>query len=233
MGGHQEYARTWQALGYCIPPCCPVCGLNYAREVEEDRRVHRSRHRQVLRVYEPKPNLRLAALYAEHGVFVPLDSRSPRWLRGRLDGMAIMFRRELGFDFVPYSAGESDFTRAPSRHWLIVAADGRSIGGLSARWREYSDAAPRWVWAWVWVVPSERRAGHVSRCWMMLKAELPEIEPEPPFSFPTAKFFSSRTDVPDDVRDYAAKQLAEGANTAPLHNPWHHPRGAAPRAFHF
>ena len=88
MSASRDYARTWQALGYCIPPCCPVCGLNYAREVEEYRRVHRSQHRQVLRVYEPKPNLRLAALYAEHGAFVPLNSRSPRWLRGRLDGMA-------------------------------------------------------------------------------------------------------------------------------------------------
>jgi hypothetical protein len=47
---------------------------------------------------------------------------------------------------------------------------------------------------------------------MMLKSELPEIVPEPPFSFPTAKFFSSRTDVPEDIRDCAAKQLAEGVS---------------------
>src|SRR6516165_82058 len=191
MGGHQEYARTWRSrmLGHWEERRCPVCGLLYVRESENDRRVHRSRHRQVLQVYEPKPDLRLAALYAEHGAFVPLDSRSPRWLCSRLGGMATMFRREFGYDFAPYCAAERDPVPswcpppAPARHWLIGTADGRPIGGLSARWREYSDAPSCWVWAWVWVIPSERRAGHVSRCWMMLKSELPEIVPEPPFSF--------------------------------------------------
>ena len=49
------------------------------------------------------------------------------------------------------------------------------------------------------VSAAERRAAHVQRCWTMLKAKLPEIEPEPPFSYPTAKFFSSRTDLPDRI----------------------------------
>jgi acetyltransferase ESCO-like protein len=186
---------------------CPVCGLLYVRELEEDRRVHRARHREVLQVYEPKPDPRLSALYAEHGNFMPLDSRSPHWLRNRLGSMAMMFQRELGFDFPPYSAAEDDPT--PSRHWLIVTADGRSIGGLSARWREYSDASARWVWAWVWVIPSERRAGHAPRCWTMLKAKLPEVEPEPPYSYPIAKFFAARTDVADYVREHAIKRLAQ------------------------
>lgn len=53
MSQTTNYARTWQAW-----PCdrsCPVCGLTYVRESEEDRRLHRARHRKVLQVYEPKP----------------------------------------------------------------------------------------------------------------------------------------------------------------------------------
>jgi hypothetical protein len=133
----REYATTWRSRSCGCP--APVCGLEYVRESEEDRRIHRARHRQVLKVYEPKPDLRLAVLYREHGAFVPVDSRSPRWLHNRLEGMAKMFRRELGYDFPPYSADESE----PCPHWLIATADGRPIGVLSARWREYSDAPGR------------------------------------------------------------------------------------------
>jgi hypothetical protein len=59
----REYARTWQSwmIGSWEELRCPVCGLLYVRESEADRRVHRSRHRQVLQVYEPKPDPRLAA----------------------------------------------------------------------------------------------------------------------------------------------------------------------------
>jgi hypothetical protein len=95
----REYARTWRSWIGDSEFRCAVCGLVYARESENDRRVHRSRHRQVLQVYEPKPDPRLAALYIEHGPFIPIDDHSPRWLCNRLDGMAKMFRRELGYDF--------------------------------------------------------------------------------------------------------------------------------------
>ena len=95
----------WHALD---DDTCLVCGLTYVRELEQDRRLHRSRHRKVVQVYEPKPDADLAALYAEHGAFVPIGSHSPLRLRNRLVGMATMFRREFGFDFVPYSASEDD-----------------------------------------------------------------------------------------------------------------------------
>jgi hypothetical protein len=91
----REYARTWRSFGVNNDAVCPVCGLLYVRRFDEDRRIHCARHREVLQVYEPKPDPRLAVLYGEHGAFVPLDSHSPRWLRNRLTGMATMFRREL------------------------------------------------------------------------------------------------------------------------------------------
>jgi hypothetical protein len=54
--------------------------------------------------------------------------------------MAIMFRRELGIDFPPYSESEHGQPGSEGRHFVIMAEDGRAIGGLSARWREYEDA---------------------------------------------------------------------------------------------
>jgi len=70
-----------------------------------------------------------------------------------------MFQRELGFDFPPYNAEEA----AGNYHWLIVSDEGGPIGGMSARWCEYSDTPAQWEWAWVWVIPAERRSGHVGK----------------------------------------------------------------------
>lgn len=207
----RHYARLWRN-GH---DGCPVCGLEYVRESEADRRIHRARHRKVLQVYEPKPDPVLAAHYAAHGTFLPLDSRSPLRLRNRLEGMAIMFRRELSFDFPPYSATEADPLPwnddcKPAHHWLIVTPDGRPIGGFSARWREWTDAPAQWMWAWVWVIPSERRTGHVQRCWALLKAKFPNIQPEPPFSYPVAKFFANRDDVSELTRRLCGKTTPLG-----------------------
>ena len=203
-------AQLWDRLHGC-----PVCGLEYVEELESDRRLHRSHHRKVLAVYEPKPMPSLVANYTEHGQFVPVGIfDTPRPIRQRLENMATMFRRELHFDFPPYSADECDDFREPAHHWLIVSEDGRPIGGFSARWRVYSNAPPRWVWAWAWVIPSERRRGYVNRCWEFLKPRFPEIEPELPLSYPVAKFFAERSDVPEYVRTHAAKEAALGPKAA-------------------
>ena len=195
---------------------CPVCGLTYVHDSEEDRRIHRGRHREILAIYEPKPLPALAALYARHGEFVPLDYFSPRALRRRLEGAARMFNREKGYDFLAYSADEWPELDRPSYHWLIASLDGRPLGGLSARWREYSDVPARWVWAWVWVVPSARRKDWVQRCWAMLTANaaLQGVEPEPPFSYPIAKFFRQRSDVSERIRSIAARRAEHGNHTA-------------------
>jgi hypothetical protein len=175
--------------------------LRLAAYSKISQREHRSHHRKVLQVHEPKPDPRLVTLYREHGTFVPVPSRSPHWLRSRLAGLATMFQHELGYNFSFYIADnddcENEGARGPnpsSWNWIIVTADGRVIGGLSACWIE-----PNWHWTWVWVVPSERHAGHTQRCWNMLKAKLPGIEPDPPFSLPIARFFV-RTDVPAYIR---------------------------------
>jgi zinc-finger of acetyl-transferase ESCO len=207
----RDYARLWAS--WCDHgKACPVCGLTYVRELESDRRLHRARHRKVLQVYEPKPVPLLETLHAQYGEFVPVNEQSPRSLRNRLEGMATMFQRELGFDFSPYSA--DDDRSEPVHHWLIVAADGRAIGGLSARWCVYSDAPAQWMWTWAWVIPSERRAGYTQRCWTMLRAAIQRIEPEPPFSYPVAKFFAEREDVSERIRVIAARRIAHGIDDA-------------------
>jgi hypothetical protein len=180
---------------------CPVYGFRYVPELKEERRIHRARHRQTLNTCDPKPHPALASHYAQTGAFLAIHGKSPRWLRNRLQNMATLFRRELGFDFRPYDADEPE---EGDRHWLIISPDGRSTGGLSARmW----GTPPAWWWAWVWVIPSERGGGHAGRCWAMLRARFPAIEPSAPFSPPMAKFFAGRDDVTEHTRQHAGRQL--------------------------
>ena len=183
---------------------CSICGLMYATDVDEDRRLHRARHAKVLRIISPKPQGTLAQAYARHGEFVPIERSSPPWMRRRLWGVAVQFKRELGFDFAPYHPDDNDLK---GHHWLIVTEDGRSIGGLSVRWVVFSDAPPQWLWTWIWVVPSERRKGWASRCWNMLAPRFSGIDPDPPLSPPIARFFLDRTDVSEFTRNAAPRTL--------------------------
>jgi uncharacterized protein YciI len=198
----RDYALLWPSTRRVVPLDCNVCGLFYCKDSPEDRREHRRRHRQVLRIYEPEPIPRLVGC----GPFVKVTPRSPRWMRNRLEGAAIMFRREGAFDFAPYSAGEY-YNEGKFRHHLIADPTGRVIGAFGTEWTTYCDASPQWTW--IWVVPSERRTGHMRATWEMLKATIPGIEPKPPFSFGAAAFFVERNDVSDRIKQIAARRLAD------------------------
>lgn len=73
-----------------------------------------------------------------------------------------MFRRECGFDFPPYSATEDEYEPI-ARHFLLVASDGRPIGGTSARLSgceaEIDACGSAWFMAWMFVIPAQRRKG--------------------------------------------------------------------------
>jgi hypothetical protein len=205
-----EYAREWRSFRYGDDPDrCPVCGLAYCPDSVKDRRTHNKRHKQVLDVYEPKPHPALAQRFATDGPFLCVNHSSPLWLRRRLAAMAQMFQCELGFDFPPYAETNAD---APEEHHLLIlAADGRTVGGLSVDWREWNNAPAEWIWAWVWIIPAERRHGHVGRCWAMLKERFPAIEPELPLSLAMMLFFAGRTDVSERTHRHVEMALRRGA----------------------
>jgi zinc-finger of acetyl-transferase ESCO len=52
----RHYARLWRGWHALDEETCLVCGLTYVRESEADRRLHRSHHRKVVQIYEPKPD---------------------------------------------------------------------------------------------------------------------------------------------------------------------------------
>jgi acetyltransferase ESCO-like protein len=134
--------REWAREFYEEPPRahgCQVCGLHYLRTLPEDRAQHRRHHQQVIRIFSPSPSATLKKEFDEQGKFVPVRASSKRFLRHRLYEIALMFRREGGYDFVQW-----DETSDDGHGYLLIDAEGRALGGAVVRWREYKDLPPGW-----------------------------------------------------------------------------------------
>jgi hypothetical protein len=181
---------------------CPVCNMTYVRAEPQDRLFHRSYHRDIVNVFEPKPSTTLAKQYGRHGQLVPVRQDSPQTLRRRLANISRVFKKEFGADFPMYEE-----TGDPGDGYLVTEPDGRAIGGLVVRWIEFSNAPAQWTLSWVWIVPSHRRRGLMKSAWLIVRNKYPSIDPDPPFSKGAAQFFASRDDVSERVRRYAQGQL--------------------------
>lgn len=175
----------------------------YARELAQDRRIHRTFHRMIVDIFEPTPSAILARLYNHHGQFVPVRWNSPQPIRRRLANMSRVFKREFGCDFPMYSEVDD-----PGDGYLVAEPYGRAAGGFVVRWIEYSNATAQWTLSWVWIAPDHRRRGRMKTAWLMVRDKYPGIDTDPPFSKGVAQFFVNRDDVSERIRKYAQRQLA-------------------------
>jgi len=177
--------------------------MTYVKELPEDRRIHRTFHRSVVDVFEPKPSITIAKLYGRHGQFVSVRWDSPQPARRRLANISRVFKHEFGCDFTMYSE-----TGDPGDGYLIADSDGRTVGGFVVRWIEFANAPAQWMLSWVWITPSHRRRGLMRAAWLMVRDKYHGIDPDPPFSKAAASFFAGRNDVTERIRNYALAQLS-------------------------
>ena len=130
--------------------------------------------------------------------FRVIGPRSPKAWRCEVEKLARYFRRELGFDFPPYTANESDSDSEPSRDRVLVFSkfDWEDtiyfIGAIGVRWVEWDDAPPCWSFTWAWMHPYERRKGHLTRAWPVLMEMFPNPHMEPPVSEAMQRFLEKR-----------------------------------------
>jgi len=84
--------------------------------------------------------------------FLTLGWKSPIKWRQSVESMAYYFRREMHFDFPPYTATETDFSTDLHRDRVLVLYKTAIlddfvkvyyfIGAIGVRWREWTDAVP-------------------------------------------------------------------------------------------
>jgi hypothetical protein len=115
-----------------------------------------------------------------------VTDRSPRRLRTAVECLARYFKREFHYDFIQYSATDSDptarafvwTTEWDYRHddsWDVV------IGACCFRWRA-EDRPAHWALQWVWFHPFARRRGNLSKAWPYFRQRFGAFDIEEPVS---------------------------------------------------
>jgi hypothetical protein len=156
--------------------------LSFARNDPKDKARHHEHHRNVVDVFDPRPNHALRKRYEEDGTFVPVSSSGSS--SGRLYQIARMLMRENGYDVPPWDEKEND-----GHGYLIVDYEGRALGGTAVCWQEWTNSPACWVLDWIWIAPPYRRQGMMRKTWEMCREKYPGIIPRPPFSAAAKAFF--------------------------------------------
>lgn len=134
---------------------------------------------------------------------VEVTANSPRLLREGVEVYAYYFRRELHYDFVQFSADETDKSWRCDNNgkwgwqqnrfvaWLFLPphdlyVDGignsKTVGACCFRWREWIDAPHSWALQWIWLHPYFRRRGILSDAWSTFTEQFGKFHVEKPLS---------------------------------------------------
>jgi len=127
----KDYYHHWDGM----KGTCPVCGLNYVPDVEEDRRLHRNFHREVVTTFDPRPNAALKRRHATIGEdFLPVNWGDPKGLHRRLYLIARMLIHSCAY-LLADNTGESRMNNAYLNVNFLFICD--YIAGLSGDGCDY------------------------------------------------------------------------------------------------
>ncbi len=147
------------------------------------------------------PELELAA-----NAVIEVTNDSPRKLQQAAFKIAEYAKREIGFDFVPFSVDDDEqFVAYLFTDHGDYAAKLRAVavfGACCFRYRKYTNAPAAWALQWVWLHPYFRNKKHLSEAWRQFKDRFGVFYVEPPFS-PAMKHFlqQRKDDLPPLLRD--------------------------------
>jgi hypothetical protein len=110
-------------------------------------------------------------------------------VRRAVETLARYFRREFSYDFIQYCA--TDEKKGSKDRALLWVEHKLAIGAACLRWRKRKDGTPCYALAWVRFHPFERRRGHLSSAWPLIRKHFSPLAIEPPFS-PSMKAFLER-----------------------------------------
>lgn len=121
--------------------------------------------------------------------FHVVGPRSPEPWRQEVERLAYNFKREMHFDFPPYTANESDSDRKPCHDRVLAFSRDiimteyiYFIGAIGFRLDECPGQPPRWCATWAWLHPYERGRGHLANAWPFLLEMFPAPHFERPLS---------------------------------------------------
>jgi hypothetical protein len=138
----------------------------------------------------------LRGLGLPRGVFIDrIDQSSSRSVKVAVEVLAWYFRREFGYDSIPFHAGEPIDSR--DRIYLLTQREGDghvAVGVICFRYREWTNAEPGLALAWLWINPFLRGKGILSACWPAFRGLHGNFAAEPPLSKAMEAFLRARSE---------------------------------------
>ena len=136
---------------------------------------------------------------------VPVCGRSRMRLRKIVLDMAIYFRREFGYDVVPWTTDEDalDTEHRPNAFLFYAepSVGGIGVGATCFRWRE-----SYWAMQWAWMHPYARNHGLLSAVWPFFRSIYGEFDMEKPLSKAMEGFLAKQS----RLSSLSSQKLSDG-----------------------
>lgn len=142
---------------------CEQCGFSYAKGDLESSLLHRSEHHRWCRSFQPQPLKKFGDRLTKQEHADVVSRASPKWMHEEAYERALMFKREMGYDFPQWTSPPlRGRTSEVGVAYLLTLPEALSTIVGACAFRERDEG---WTMDWVWIAPIYRRRGVLQRYW--------------------------------------------------------------------
>lgn len=141
---------------------CEYCGWTYTKGDMDAAIEHRRRHSRHQRSFDPRPNPAFARRLAVAPNPDVVKHGSPKWMHEEVYERAVMFKREMEFDFIQWNMPFKGRPPEEGVAYLLAEVSATSTIAGACAFRERSG---QWTMDWAWIAPKFRRRGIMQRYW--------------------------------------------------------------------
>ncbi|MCY4362235.1 MAG: hypothetical protein OXE42_08625 [Gammaproteobacteria bacterium] len=171
---------------------CDVCGYTWLQGIKEESAAHRKEHNRHMKYLDPKPYRRLSKVNQDQDGLVLVTSNSSKWRHGVIYLRALAFKREFGYDFIPWESPEGN-PDPSARGYLFMNPDNIVVGACAIWPYEYKDKAI-WSLQWIWITRKYRRSGVLTKHWKTFRQRYGDFHLEQPVSDAMVAFLEKNGD---------------------------------------
>ncbi|WP_137917225.1 hypothetical protein [Hydrogenophaga sp. 2FB] len=159
---------------------CDYCGYERTSGDLESSLAHRAYHHRIQRCRDPKPLAAFAHRLATSATADVVTNMSPKWAHKEMYERAVMFKREMGFDFPQWTdpPAKGRTTEEGVGYLLADSREPATIAGACA----FRQRDGTWTLDWAWLAPKYRRTGVLQRYWTRFVAAYGDFDLEYPLS---------------------------------------------------
>jgi len=171
----------YRAMPARVEQTCEYCHFTYTQGDLDSSREHRRFHVRVEHCFDPVASARLSRRIEELGASAyRVDESSPKWAHKEVYERAVMFKREMEFDFIQWESPPARGRVKEQAVGYLLCPPGASstIAGACA----FRDRDGVWTMDWAWLAPKFRRLGLMRDSWSRLVEAFGDFPLETPLS---------------------------------------------------